>query len=93
MSNSSQKIAFHTLGCKLNFSESSTIARDFIDKGFSIVKDYENAEIHIINTCSVTDKADRKAKKIIKKIIKSSYNPYITVIGCYADFFQCLHTL
>ena len=85
MSNALEKIAFHTLGCKLNFSETSTMARDFISKGFSIVKDFENANIHIINTCSVTDKADKKAKKIINKIIQTSDNPYITVLGCYAQ--------
>jgi len=85
MNHSLEKIAFHTLGCKLNFSETSTIARDFISKGFSIVKDFENANIHIINTCSVTDKADKKAKRIIKKIIETSDNPYITVLGCYAQ--------
>ena len=86
MSHSIEKVALHTLGCKLNFSETSTIARDFSNKGFSIVKDFENANIHIINTCSVTDKADKKAKKIINKIIKTSDNPYITVLGCYAQF-------
>ncbi len=85
MSHSIEKVALHTLGCKLNFSETSTIARDFSNKGFSIVKDFENANIHIINTCSVTDKADKKAKKIINKIIKTSDNPYITVLGCYAQ--------
>ena len=85
MSHSIEKIAFHTLGCKLNFSETSTMARDFINKGFSIVKDFENANIHIINTCSVTDKADKKAKRIIKKINQTSDNPYITVLGCYAQ--------
>ena len=85
MSYSLEKIAFHALGCKLNFSETSTMARDFIKRGFSIVKDFENANIHIINTCSVTDKADKKAKRIIKKIIQTSDNPYITVLGCYAQ--------
>ena len=85
MSHSLEKIAFHTLGCKLNFSETSTMVRDFISRGFSIVKDFENANIHIINTCSVTDKADKKAKRIIKKIIQTSDNPYITVLGCYAQ--------
>ncbi len=85
MGHSLEKIAFHTLGCKLNFSETSTMARDFINRGFSIVKDFENANIHIINTCSVTDKADKKAKRIIKKIIQTSDNPYITVLGCYAQ--------
>ena len=85
MSHSLEKIAFHTLGCKLNFSETSTMARDFMSRGFSVVKDFENANIHIINTCSVTDKADKKAKRIIKKIIQTSDNPYITVLGCYAQ--------
>ncbi len=86
MSNSIEKIAFHTLGCKLNFSESSTISRDFKSQGFSIVKDFENADIHVINTCSVTEKADKKAKRIIKKIMQTSNNPYIAVMGCYAQF-------
>tara|TARA_B100002051_G_scaffold276798_1_gene328453 strand:- start:8128 stop:9429 length:1302 start_codon:yes stop_codon:yes gene_type:complete len=85
MSNSIEKVALHTLGCKLNFSETSTIGRDFINQGFSIVKGYENADIHIINTCSVTNKADKKAKKIIKKIVQTSDNPFITVLGCYAQ--------
>ena len=61
MSNSIEKIAFHTLGCKLNFSESSTISRDFKSQGFWIVKDFENADIHVINTCAVREKADKKA--------------------------------
>ena len=85
MSNPIEKIAFHTLGCKLNFSESSTISRDFKNQGFSIVKDFENADIHVINTCSVTEKADKKAKRIVKKIMQTSNNPYIAVMGCYAQ--------
>ncbi len=85
MSHSVEKVALHTLGCKLNFSETSTIARDFSSKGFSIVKDFENANIHIINTCSVTEKANKKAKKIINKIIQTSDSPYIAVLGCYAQ--------
>ena len=85
MSNSIEKVAIHTLGCKLNFSESSTIARDFINKGFSIVKDFENANIHIINTCSVTENSDKKTKRLINKIIRTSDCPYITIIGCYAQ--------
>ena len=59
--------------------------RDFVQRGYSIVKGFENADIHVINTCSVTDKADKKAKKIINKIIQTSSNPYITVLGCYAQ--------
>jgi threonylcarbamoyladenosine tRNA methylthiotransferase MtaB len=85
MSNSIEKVAIHTLGCKLNFSESSTIARDFVNKGFSIVKDFENANIHIINTCSVTDNSDKKTKRLINKITRTSDHPYITIIGCYAQ--------
>ena len=85
MSNSIEKVAIHTLGCKLNFSESSTIARDFVNKGFSIVKDFENANIHIINTCSVTDNSDKKTKRLINKINRTSEHPYITIIGCYAQ--------
>ena len=72
MSHSLEKIAFHTLGCKLNFSETSTMARDFINQGYSIVKNFESADIHVINTCSVTDKADKKAKKLLIKLYKQA---------------------
>lgn len=78
-------VAFYTLGCKLNFSETSTIARKFTDGGY-IVNDFEQgADIYVINTCSVTDHADRKCKLVVKDALKK--NPYgkVVIIGCYAQ--------
>jgi threonylcarbamoyladenosine tRNA methylthiotransferase MtaB len=80
-----KKVAFHTLGCKLNFSESSTIARDFTDKGYQRVKFSESADVYVINTCTVTDQADKKCRQAVKKIIKQSPEAVIAVIGCFAQ--------
>ena len=63
-----KKVAFHTLGCKLNFSETSTISRLFKDNGFDVVNFNSDADIYVINTCSVTGQADKKCKQAIKKI-------------------------
>tara|TARA_X000001036_G_scaffold132179_1_gene125020 strand:- start:2588 stop:3889 length:1302 start_codon:yes stop_codon:yes gene_type:complete len=86
MSSPYKKVAFYTLGCKLNFSETSTIARDFLSAGYSKVEfsDY-NADIYIINTCSVTDNADQKAQKIVRKIKRKSPDSCVAIIGCYAQ--------
>ncbi len=80
-----KKVAFYTLGCKLNFSETSTIGRSFKEMGFETVKTTEKADIYVINTCSVTDQADKKCRQTIKKIIKTSPNAFVVVIGCYAQ--------
>lgn len=80
-----KKVAFYTLGCKLNFSETSTISRQFEEKGFQKVAFEENPDIFIINTCSVTENADKKCKKIVKEAKKISPNSYVTIIGCYAQ--------
>jgi len=80
-----KKVAFHTLGCKLNFSESSTIARDFTDKGYKRVSFAEHADVYVINTCSVTDTADKKCKQAVKKVIKQNPEAIVAVIGCYAQ--------
>jgi threonylcarbamoyladenosine tRNA methylthiotransferase MtaB len=80
-----KKVAFYTLGCKLNFSETSTISRQFEDKGYLKVDFHENPDIFIINTCSVTENADKKCKKIVKEAKKISPNSYVTIIGCYAQ--------
>jgi threonylcarbamoyladenosine tRNA methylthiotransferase MtaB len=78
-------VAFYTLGCKLNYSETSSIGRSFEQKGFSVIPFEEGADIVVINTCSVTDFADRKNRKIIRKA--QSYNDHsiIVVVGCYAQ--------
>lgn len=78
-------IAFHTLGCKLNFSETSTIVRMFLDQGFSKVEFGLPADVVLINTCTVTDVADKKCRQAIKKAVKSSPDGIVAVIGCYAQ--------
>jgi threonylcarbamoyladenosine tRNA methylthiotransferase MtaB len=80
-----KKVAFHTLGCKLNFSESSTIARDFTEKGYKRVSFSEHADVYVINTCTVTDMADKKCKQAVKKVIRQNPNAVVAVIGCYAQ--------
>ncbi len=80
-----KKVAFHTLGCKLNFSETSTIARSLIDEGFSKVKYDDYADVYVINTCSVTEIADKKCKQAIKKAIRQNPNAFVIVTGCYAQ--------
>lgn len=80
-----KKVAFYTLGCKLNYSETSTISRMFEAKGYEKVDFDQNPDIFIINTCSVTENADRKCKKIVKEAKKISPNSYVTIIGCYAQ--------
>lgn len=80
-----KKVAFHTLGCKLNFAETSTIARSFPGDEFERVPASQKADIYIINTCSVTDVADRKCRQAIKKFIHRSPGAFIAVTGCYAQ--------
>jgi threonylcarbamoyladenosine tRNA methylthiotransferase MtaB len=83
--NAGKKVALTTLGCKLNYAETSTISRKFLDGGFQRVRFGEEADIIVINTCSVTQQADRKCKLAIKKAIKSSPSAFIAVIGCYSQ--------
>ena len=80
-----KKVAFHTLGCKLNFAETSTISRSFPEDQFEKVRPGTKADIYVINTCSVTDIADRKCRQVIKKCIKESPEALIAVVGCYAQ--------
>ncbi|MCR6641400.1 MAG: tRNA (N(6)-L-threonylcarbamoyladenosine(37)-C(2))-methylthiotransferase MtaB [Sporocytophaga sp.] len=80
-----KKVAFYTLGCKLNFSETSTIGRLFEKNGFQKVEFQEKADVYVINTCSVTENADKKCKKVVKEALKYSPDAFIAVIGCYAQ--------
>lgn len=80
-----KKVAFYTLGCKLNFSETSTIARDFQNEGFQRVDFEEIADIYVINTCSVTDNADKQFKQIVKKAMKLNDKAFVAAVGCYAQ--------
>jgi len=80
-----KKVAFYTLGCKLNYSESSSIARMFEQKGYSKVEFNESPDIFIINTCSVTENADKKCRKIVREAQKINPDGYVAIIGCYAQ--------
>lgn len=80
-----KKVAFYTLGCKLNFSETSTIARSFADEGFARVDFEEVADIYVINTCSVTDNADKQFKQVVKKAMKLNDKAFVAAVGCYAQ--------
>ncbi|AMC09831.1 tRNA (N(6)-L-threonylcarbamoyladenosine(37)-C(2))-methylthiotransferase MtaB [Lutibacter profundi] len=80
-----KKVAFYTLGCKLNFSETSTIARNFQSEGFNRVEFDEKADIYVINTCSVTDNADKRFKTIVRSALKQNENAFLIAIGCYAQ--------
>lgn len=80
-----KKVAFYTLGCKLNFSETSSIGRLFSNAGYEPVAFNEQADVYVINTCSVTDHADKKCRKVVKEALKISPNAYVTIVGCYAQ--------
>ena len=77
--------SFYTLGCKLNFSETSTIARDLENEGFARVEFESGADIYVINTCSVTDQADKKCRNVVRRALRYNSNAFIVVIGCYAQ--------
>ena len=83
--NAKKKVAFYTLGCKLNFSETSTIARDFEKENFERVDFSQSADIYVINTCSVTENADKRFKTIVKQAQKSNPEAFVIAIGCYAQ--------
>lgn len=83
--NQYKKVAFYTLGCKLNFSETSTIARSFDEAGYAKVDFEETPDIYVINTCSVTDNADKKCKQLVKKALKINPDAFVAIIGCFAQ--------
>ena len=85
MSISRKKVAFYTLGCKLNFSETSTIARSFEEEGFDRVDFTENADMYVINTCSVTENADKRFKTIVKQAQRVNPDAFVAAVGCYAQ--------
>jgi threonylcarbamoyladenosine tRNA methylthiotransferase MtaB len=80
-----KKVAFYTLGCKLNYSETSSIGRLFNNAGYDTVDFTDKPDVFVINTCSVTDNADKKCKKVVKEALKISPNAYVTIVGCYAQ--------
>jgi len=79
------RVALHTLGCKLNNAETAAIGRQFQERGFDIVAFGEQADVCVINTCTVTERADRECRQIIRRALRSSADPYVIVTGCYAQ--------
>lgn len=81
----SQKVALHTLGCKLNFSETSTIGNEFLKKGFSIVDFEDAADVYVFNTCTVTESAERECRQLVRRALKKNPDAFVIVTGCYAQ--------
>jgi threonylcarbamoyladenosine tRNA methylthiotransferase MtaB len=79
------RVSLHTLGCKLNYAETSMLGRQFIDRGFSLVEFGTPSELCIINTCSVTERANRECRQMVRKAVRTSANPFVVVTGCYAQ--------
>ena len=84
-SNQPKTAAFHTLGCKLNFAETSTIARQLTDAGYEKVSFEDKANVYVINTCSVTENADRECKLHVKRAMKANPDGLVVIVGCYAQ--------
>jgi threonylcarbamoyladenosine tRNA methylthiotransferase MtaB len=80
-----RRVAVHTLGCKLNFAETATIARQFEQKGYRVVGIDDEAEVCVINTCSVTDRADRECRQMVRRALRHSPDAFVVVLGCYAQ--------
>lgn len=78
-------VAFYTLGCKLNFAETSTIARDLAEQGLRKVAFGEHADLYVINTCSVTDNADKRCRAVVRQALRNNPEAFIAVVGCYAQ--------
>src|SRR5690554_1638574 len=79
------RVSFYTLGCKLNYAETSTISREFEDRDFEIVPFGAPADVTVINTCSVTEEADRQCRQIIRRALRLNPGTFIAVTGCYAQ--------
>lgn len=80
-----KKVGFYTLGCKMNFSETSTIAREFEAGGFCRARRGEPADIYVVNSCSVTEHADKKCRNLVRRLIRENPRALVAVTGCYAQ--------
>ena len=80
-----KKVALHTLGCKLNFTETSTVGRQFLDRGFEVVDFDQPSDVYVLNTCSVTERADRECRQLIRRALRTRPDAYVVVMGCYAQ--------
>src|ERR1700757_5473542 len=85
MDSEGKKVAFHTLGCKLNFAETSSIARSFEKDGYIKVDFSEQADVYVLNTCSVTENADKECRQLIRNVKKTAPQSVVAIIGCYAQ--------
>ncbi len=81
----SQKVALHTLGCKLNFSETSTIGHQFIEKGYDVVELKDKADVYVFNTCTVTENAEKECRQLVRRALRQNPNAFVIVTGCYAQ--------
>jgi len=81
----SQTVALHTLGCKLNYSETSTIGKQFLQNGFSVVDMKDKADVYVFNTCTVTENAEKECRQLVRRALRNNPNAYIIVTGCYAQ--------
>ncbi|MDI6767218.1 MAG: tRNA (N(6)-L-threonylcarbamoyladenosine(37)-C(2))-methylthiotransferase MtaB [Bacteroidota bacterium] len=79
------RVAFQTLGCKLNFAETSTIGRQFLHRNFEVVEPDQTCDVYVLNTCSVTDRAERECRQLIRRILRHSPHAFVIVVGCYAQ--------
>jgi len=80
-----KSVSLHTLGCKVNYSETSTIGRQFVEQGYRIVDADQPCDVYVLNTCSVTERADKECRQIIRRMLRHSPNAYVVVVGCYAQ--------
>lgn len=80
-----KKVALHTLGCKLNFSETAAIGKQFTTRGFSVVDFSDHADVYVLNTCSVTDNAEKECRQVIRRVLKQNNDAFVIVTGCYAQ--------
>ncbi len=79
------KVALHTLGCKLNFSETSTIGNQFLSKGFQVVDFKEDADVYVFNTCTVTENAEKECRQLVRRVLRQNPEAFVVVTGCYAQ--------
>ena len=80
-----KSVSLHTLGCKLNYSETSTLAKEFETRGFELREYGDNSDIFVLNTCSVTNNADKECRQIVRSILRNNPETYVIVTGCYAQ--------
>ena len=79
------KVALHTLGCKLNFSETSTIGKQFLSNGFEVVDFKDKADVYVFNTCTVTQNAERECRQLVRRVLRKNPEAFVVVTGCYAQ--------